>query len=146
MKKNKGINLLKETLSVLKSNNKSEQDVLWVGTTDVKTTWEEFKKIANTYYDDGFGSQKVAYDLIIVGNNWWLERTEYDGSESWSYKEIPITPIKNVKLRALTVEQGQLFNEDLSCGWLNLEDINNGWDWCCREKKLERILDETKNS
>jgi len=140
--RNKGCNLLKETLNHLTHRNKSEKDVIWVGTLHVKTTWEDFKLISDTYYDDGYGAQEVARDLLIVGDGWWLERHEYDGSEGWSYKETPKIPTKNVKLRALTVDQGIKFNDDLSCGWCDLESINNGWDWCDREKKLERLLDE----
>jgi len=74
-------NLLEETIRILKSNNKSEEDVLWVGNTKIKTTWENFKDISDMEYDSGFGGQEVATDLLIVGKDWWLERHEYDGSE-----------------------------------------------------------------
>ena len=28
----------------------------------------------------------------IVGDNWWLERDEYDGAEGWEFKVMPIKP------------------------------------------------------
>ena len=118
------MNLLKETLKNLMQAEKTEQDVKWVGTTTHKTTWEDFKSKADTEYDAGYGSSKVAQDLLIVGDNWWLERHEYDGSEWWEYKEIPKEPIENIELKALTTTQADELNIDCSCGWENLVDIN----------------------
>lgn len=54
-------NLLKETLELLERNNKKETDVKWVGTSTHKTTWEDFKKNADSDYDSGYGSPKVAF-------------------------------------------------------------------------------------
>ena len=85
-------NLLKETLELLESNNKKETDVKWVGTSTHKTTWEDFKKNADVDYDSGYGSSKVAQDLLVVGENWWLERGEYDGSEWWEHNKLPEIP------------------------------------------------------
>jgi hypothetical protein len=118
------MNLLKETLELLESNNKKETDVEWVGTTTHKTTWEAFKSKADTEYDGGFGSPKVAQDLLIVGENWWMERHEYDGSEWWEFKEIPIEPKEIIELKALTVIQADELEYDVSCGWENLLAIN----------------------
>lgn len=117
-------NLLKETLDVLEQINKKETDVKWVGTKTHKTTWEDFKKIADVVYDDGFGSAEVAQDLLVVGKNWWLERGEYDGSEWWDYKEFPKEPTKIIKLRALTVDQAIELGCPISCGWESLLRIN----------------------
>jgi len=62
-------NLLEETLEILGQYNKSELDVLWVGGNKFKTTWENFKEVANVEYDSGFGSPQVAEDLIIMGSD-----------------------------------------------------------------------------
>ena len=40
-------------------------------------------------YDNGFGGAEVHGDLKIVGNDWWMERGEYDGSEWWEFKTLP---------------------------------------------------------
>lgn len=85
-------NLLTETLAMLKQNGKAPSDVLWVGSREIRTTWEQFASIADIVYDSGYGSAMVASDLLIVGSNWWLERGEYDGSEWWEYKELPTMP------------------------------------------------------
>lgn len=63
-------NLLKETLELLERNNKKETDVKWVGTSTHKTNWEHFKKNADVDYESGYGSAKVAQDLLVVGENW----------------------------------------------------------------------------
>ena len=117
-------NLLKETLELLERNNKKETDVKWVGTSTHKTTWEDFKKNADVAYDSGYGSPKVAQDLLVVGENWWLERGEYDGSEWWDYKEMPKEPTETIELKALTVNQADDLGYDVSCGWENLLAIN----------------------
>ena len=102
------INLLEETEEILELNNKSYKDVLWVGNAESCISWQDFVKIANFEYDDGFGSQKIAEDLLVVGDNWWLERHEYDGSEWWEYKELPEKPVKYTFINIL--EEINLFD------------------------------------
>ena len=84
--------LLQETIECLINNGKDLTEVKWVGSKDGirAITWAEFADIAVFEYDSGFGGQKIASDLVIVGDNWWLERNEYDGSEWWEFKALPI--------------------------------------------------------
>ena len=87
------INLWEETIRVLDLHRKSWGDVSFVCGYDFEITKENFEEIAkNTNYDPSFGRQNIASDIKIVGDNWWLERSEYDGAESWEYKTIPIIP------------------------------------------------------
>ena len=84
------MSLLEETLSRLKVNGKTEKDVRWVGSYTREIGWDLFAKLAErTYYDSGYGAQKIATDLIIVGDNWWMTRAEYDGSEWWEFHTMP---------------------------------------------------------
>lgn len=85
------INLLSETTKFLEENGKSLDDVLWIGNRDGKEIIpvSDFLMGANRMYDDGYGSNEVSLDLVIVGNDWWLERSDYDGCEWWEYKTIP---------------------------------------------------------
>jgi len=94
-----GTNLLKETLDALKNSGKSPDDVLWVGIPNrtrrppISFSWNEFAAIAESFnYDAGFGGVEVEGGLRIVGCDWWLERSEYDGSEWWEFKTMPIKP------------------------------------------------------
>lgn len=83
------VNLLTETLDVLKRHGKTPKDVLWVGDQYKKTTWENFERISNFEYDSGYGCSEIESSLIIVGDTWWLEREDYDGKEWWEFKEHP---------------------------------------------------------
>lgn len=87
------MNLLKETLAALKTHGLKPEDVLWVGSTNGKLVmdWAAFEPIADrTNYDSGYGGQEIASDLVVVGGTWWLERGEYDGSEWWEFKTMPV--------------------------------------------------------
>jgi hypothetical protein len=87
------MNLLEETLDVLKEHKLQQKNISWVGSRDGKyvTSWSDFKTIAqNTNYNAGYGSQEIASDLVVVFRDGsWLERDEYDGSEVWEYKIQP---------------------------------------------------------
>lgn len=82
------MNLLKETKAALKDNGYSLDDVDWVGCWAFRIPMEAFIEAADVEYDEGFGAQKVAEDLIVVlKDGSWLERSEYDGSEWWGFRE-----------------------------------------------------------
>ena len=72
-------NLLIETQEILENNEKSFDDVKWIGT-----------------LNDGI--EHVCLGLLVVGDNWWLERHEYDGSEWWEFKTIPNKPKGELRL------------------------------------------------
>lgn len=111
------MNLLQETINKLAEHGKSVSDVKWVGDENIHTTWENFANIANVNYYNGFGGQEVAVDLLIVGDNWWMERHEYDGSEWWEFKQLPTKPQKPMTL-----------NTVIGGSWNSLEEINSEED------------------
>lgn len=86
-------NLLEETIAVLKAHNRIPSEVRWVGAKSFGYfSWKEFVTLANVDYDSGYGAPQVASDLLVVGNDFWLERHEYDGSEWWEFKAFPKKP------------------------------------------------------
>lgn len=86
-------NLLTETLAALTENGKAPDDVRWVGTDTHWTTWAGFAAIAENFlYDDGWGAACVNPALVVVGDGWWMERSEYDGNERWDFKSLPQRP------------------------------------------------------
>jgi len=87
------MNLLQETKNIIKFFGKFQKDVEWVGTQHVFMSWGSFKKWADVDYDNSFGGEVINPDLLVVGEDWWLERHEYDGSEWWEYKEKPEKPL-----------------------------------------------------
>jgi len=101
------MNLLKETLDVMKTNHYFEEDVVWCGNKDIWFTWEEFRELADTEYDNSYGAAEVAVDLVVVlVDGSYLSRTEYDGSEAWVHHKAPQKPDKHVKPKRLTQKNG----------------------------------------
>lgn len=101
------MNLLAETLEILSMYGKTPTDVRWVGHRPREGvsestpfgTWDDFARFANFEYDPGYGGNEVEGELVIVGDDWWLERGEYDGSEWWEFTMLPQRPANPVPLR-----------------------------------------------
>lgn len=108
-------NLLEETKEALHFLGLTLDDVRWVGCRDFKISMEQFIELADQEYDSGFGGQEVAKDLLVVGDNWWLERHEYDGSEWWEIKRLPQEPEETREIERLISQ---------NCMWSSLEEIN----------------------
>lgn len=83
------VNLLEETKKVLKEHGKTINDIKFIRGDAFNIPIGDFLLAADEEYDNGFGGTKVAEDLLIVGDNWWLERGEYDGREWWEFKTLP---------------------------------------------------------
>lgn len=106
------INFLEETIACLHENMKDVSDVRWIGRmydTPYKTTWEDFCKKANHLYDDGYGEEEIPRDLVVVGDDFWLERYEYDGAKWWEFKTMPKEPAVTKKLE-LTYKESIIDN------------------------------------
>lgn len=107
-------NLWEETIRKLAVHDKNFDDVMYIQGSDFGITKENFEQVAKkTIYNSDFGSAEVAEDLVIVGDNWWLERHEYDGAEWWEYKETPkqINEVKEVKRLAGGIDTGDTLAE-----------------------------------
>lgn len=117
-------NLLQETIEVLNEHNKTLDDVVCI--CDIGERWdrekreyidfsgrisvEDFKKIADRKYDSGFGCAEVNENLLVIGDDFWLERREYDGSEWWEYQVFP--DYKNVPEGKITIFYNEKTEED----------------------------------
>ena len=115
-------NLLEETIKILESNHKNKNDVMWIGNGEYVISWTDFEKIANIEYNNGYGAQEIASDLLVVGKDWWLERHEYDGAEGWDFKSLPQKDVKTKPFHYVKVDE----KRGTSCGWAtiqNLEDV-----------------------
>lgn len=88
------MNLLNETRSALRENHKTWLDVRHIVCDAGEIPIPDFRRIAFADYDAGYGSVEVNPSLKIVGDDWWLERAEYDGKEWWEYKTLPSVPTK----------------------------------------------------
>jgi len=90
-------NLFNEIIECLKEHNLTWADVQWVGTNQYTFSIGHFRNIAlDINYNNEYGIQEINPNLKIVGSDWWLERHEYDGSEWWEFKTMPIKPSYNI--------------------------------------------------
>ena len=99
------INLLKETLEDIESAKKSIEDIRYIGLSDGSycCDWEDFEKIADFEYDNGWGGEEIKSNLIIVFKDLSrMIRQEYDGSEWWIH-----VPAENPRK-----ENSQLMTQD----------------------------------
>jgi len=67
---------------------------------------ESFYTELDFEYEAGYGVQHL-FGTIWLDNGEWLERYEYDGSEHWEYKSMPMIPdylIKDPKTQGLNQE------------------------------------------
>ena len=77
------MNLLGETKSAISRSGHSTDDVRFVGSRDEKLgiPWSQAEKVLDIDYDDGYGSQEIAADLVVVfTDGGFRRREEYDGS------------------------------------------------------------------
>lgn len=86
-------NLWKETIDVLEQHGKTLDDVRYIIGNGHEITLDNFREIAVPFdYHEGFGGAEVPEDLYIVGDDWWMQRGEYDGSEWWDFLRKPDRP------------------------------------------------------
>lgn len=111
-------NLLQETLNAIAAGGKTPADVRWVGSFDGRytITWAEFEQLADIEYDSGYGGQEIANDLVVVGDDWWLTRSEYDGSECWAINTKPL-------LCAVVHPFTRVTDPENAC-WASIEEMN----------------------
>ena len=90
-------NLLKETIEELGYHNKTLSDIIFITSEpflrkhyNCKVNEEQLQRLLDVDYDNGFGTEEINPDLKLVGADFWLERHNYDGSEWWEFKELPV--------------------------------------------------------
>ena len=123
------INFLQETEEIFAKYGYTWDDVAFIGGDYFSVSIENFREVAaSANYSEGYGAQKIAYDLrIVFHDNTWMTRYEYDGSEWWMYHIPPRKPEHEQHINNLCVEQ---FNEHLQdderrlVGWCSLENLN----------------------
>lgn len=88
------INFGEETWRILQTNGYTREDISWIGCKDFQLEEGWFWTIAdNTVYYPSYGRPEIPQDLVIVmKDNSWFEREEYDGSEWWRHIQMPIKP------------------------------------------------------
>ena len=117
------MNLKKETIDMLSAHGKTQSDVKWAGCYSFSIPLSLFWELADQEYDDDYGAPEVAQDLIVVGNDFWLERHEYDGSEWWEYKELYRMPEKEINVKKIIAQKtGECWSTLAELNGINEED------------------------
>jgi hypothetical protein len=106
------LNLLEETEKILSKFHKTWEDVVWIGNSQFQISVDNFKEVANQQYNNK-GDASVAIDLLITGQDWWLERYCDEVSEGWSYREITKKPKEIRKVKSLIKEESFLHLEEM---------------------------------
>lgn len=124
-----------ETITRLEENGKTFDDVEWIGGDDFEISKENFKRISNFIYDDGYGCQEVAEDIKLVGKDFIMIRWEYDGSEGWQFiKTKPTGIVREInnlaESEAETYWSDQGYDDVYFCNnhLKTLNEINKKWD------------------
>ncbi len=115
------MNLLEETIIAINKSGHKPSDIIFIGSEEsgYSCTWDEFKALANRKYDQSYGAQKVASDLIIVfSDKQKMWRNEYDGAEWWELSVPFKQPKQKKKIKHLFVDE---INE---VGWVTLEELH----------------------
>lgn len=81
------VNLWEEIIDMLEDNNKTWDDVITIQCDTNSFDKNVFRGVAKSInYDPEYGNEQINLSLKIIGDNWWLERHSYVGSEWWEYK------------------------------------------------------------
>ncbi len=113
-------NFLEETVEAIKESGHTAEDIVFIGSLESghSCSWNEFQVLANQEYNSGFGSAKVAQDLVIAfKDNTYMKRGEYDGSEWWEFNPPLKIPEGRHPIKRLFVTKEEI-------GWLDLKQMN----------------------
>jgi hypothetical protein len=93
------INVLQKTIEELGKCGKTPEDVEWVGVSGTYITWDEFTKLAD--FDSIPEKVDFIWDVMIVGDNWWLEATLEPEVTLWKLHGVPPKPKVKEKVSTL---------------------------------------------
>lgn len=121
------MNLKEETLEVLRIHGKSKEDVKYVCGEDFQISLGQFWELSDTEYDSSYGAPEIAQDLMLIGDDFFMERDEYDGSEWWDFRTMP--DLSKLPTREITVLSVRQYNaiwrpEYGKIGWETLSELN----------------------
>lgn len=98
-----------ETERALQLAGKSASQVLWVGSKDgvFYMSWETFvSQFEDLTYQRFSNAELIAKDLVIVGGDWWLERTQDGITQLWELKQYPRRRGQGLTFRKILSRRG----------------------------------------
>ena len=101
------VNLWDETQKFLSDLGLTWDDVVYVACGNNRITKENFERVARETNYNGFGSAHIASDIVLVGYDWWVVRSEYDGKEWWQFHSRPeVANHPDISVDKLSSEHG----------------------------------------
>lgn len=109
----------------MKRHNHTTDDILAVQGTSHRISIEKFIEIAKkTNYDPGYGSQKIASDLILLMKDGSMYISgEYDGSEWWQYICIP-KPLDHIDDDVINKLDDEYWSDLAECNGISNHDAD----------------------
>jgi hypothetical protein len=115
-------NVVSEIINEITQQGFETKDISWIGSKDGQfaMSYDDFyMKFGNMEYDNGFGAQELASDLVMVmKDNSYFDRDEYDGAEGWTYNKPPQKQKDSKTMEHICVK------EVSEIGWRDLKDLN----------------------
>lgn len=88
-------------LYCLQKNNKGIENIIWAGCTEYQIPLDNFFSIAKSTPDLDYNDyQEIPFDLIVVGNGFWIERSGLN--ETWVYKAYPKVSKRIVNVKKIS--------------------------------------------
>lgn len=83
--------LLETTLRDLQRYGKSPKDIRYIQTSKFNFSWENFKNVADFELGVEYNAPLVTMDLVIVGDDWYMERVCEPAwfVDYWTLRQIP---------------------------------------------------------
>lgn len=102
------VNLKRETEMKLREYDKGVDDIVWMGECDVvglngrvypgyRVSNRHMLNFFDVEYDNDWSADEIPLTIVVVGDDWWLERVETDGQVVWEFKTLPQPPKAIVK-------------------------------------------------
>jgi len=95
--------LLNELKDILKEHNLSLKDIKWVGTRKNRIKKKQFLSLSDFKYNSS--TKTLCSNLIIVGNDWWIEKIEPEYYDHWDayleFRKFPRKPKSIISVKKL---------------------------------------------
>ncbi len=107
-------------ISVLEKQNKTIDDIKWIGCSKFQIEIKPFLTHIKERIFNGLNLD-LPYDLIIVGNDFWLEIN--DDADKLEYKTLPQQPLQKTNLRCFSTSMIDMDNERIQLDLNNEDDL-----------------------
>lgn len=92
------VNLKRETEMKLREHGKGVDDIVWLGEVDkYRVSNRHMLNYLDVEYNNDYTGYQIPHSLVVVGEDWWLERVAEISYEEWIFKTLPQPPKEIVR-------------------------------------------------